>query len=328
LERIEQSAFKESGLKSILIPSSVVVLGQESFYQSVVLGEWSLGCCQSLESVRFESGSRLERIEEFAFSGSGLKSILIPSSVVVLGNSSFYECSSLESVTFESGSRLERIEECAFCESGLKSILIPSFVAILGKSSFYLCKSLESVTFESGSRLERIEECAFLGSGLKSIEITPCVSFICGSAFATLSSVSVSRENRHFRIRDSFLEDISGSTIYRYFGSCGSIVIPSSVVVLGNRTFYQCKSLESVTFESGSRLERIEQGAFRESGLKSILIPSSVVVLGKESFYLCKSLESVTFESGSRLQRIEESMFERTRVNFGSLSQELTRSKK
>jgi hypothetical protein len=82
-----------------------------------------------------------------------------------------------------------------------------------------------------------------------------------------------------------------------------------------------------VRFESGSRLERIEESAFCLSGLKSILIPSSVVILGKWSFSVCKSLESVTFESGSRLERIEKSMFERSRVNFGLLSQELTRSK-
>jgi hypothetical protein len=69
-----------------------------------------------------------------------------------------------------------------------------------------------------------------------------------------------------------------------------SIVIPSSVVAFGERSFSQCKSLESVTFESDSRLERIEEEAFKWSLLKSIVIPSSVVVLGKESFSECYSL--------------------------------------
>jgi hypothetical protein len=87
--------------------------------------------------VTFESGSRLERIEESAFYGSGLKSVEIPSSVGVLGKKNFYQCKSLESATFESGSRLERIEELVFYESGLKSIEIPSSVAVLGKCSFH-----------------------------------------------------------------------------------------------------------------------------------------------------------------------------------------------
>jgi hypothetical protein len=105
-----------------------------------------------------------------------------------------------------------------------------------------------------------------------------------------------------------------------------SIEIPFSLVVLGRRSFCECKSLESVTFESGSRLERIKEFAFSESGLKSIVIPSSVVVLGEKSFYWCRSLESVKFESGSRMKRINESMFDGSRVSFCSVSQEFKRS--
>jgi hypothetical protein len=239
--------------------------------------------------VAFESGSRLERIEKFAFYGSGLESIEIPPNVAFIGGYAF-DPPFLRSIWLSPAHQHLRIRESFLediCGSTIyryfgscRSIEIPSSVVVLGEGSFASCYSLESVTFESGSRLERIEERAFYGSRLKSIEIPPCVSFICGSALVTLSSISVSRENRHFRIRDSFLEDISGSTIYRYFGSC-----------------------------------------------RSIVIPSFVVVLGKRSFLWCESLESVTFESGSRLERIEESMFERTRVNFGLLSQELTRSR-
>jgi hypothetical protein len=106
-----------------------------------------------------------------------------------------------------------------------------------------------------------------------------------------------------------------------------SIEIPSSVVILGKTSFGECKSLESVTFESGSRLERIDDMAFSGSGLKSIEIPSSVVILGKESFSHCGSLETVTFETGSRLEWINKSMFRETRVNFVLLSEQLARSK-
>jgi hypothetical protein len=109
--------------------------------------------------VAFENGSRVGRIEDCACSGSGLKSILIPSSVVVLGKSSFYECSSLESVTFESGSRLERIEESAFSnDKALRSIVIPSSVKVLERASFATGGGSFSVVFETGSRLERIND--------------------------------------------------------------------------------------------------------------------------------------------------------------------------
>jgi hypothetical protein len=172
------------------------------------------------------------------------------------------------------------------------------------------------VTFESGSRLERIEESSFLSSGLKSIVIPANVAFVGASAFMTdcLNSISVSIHNQYFRIRESFLEDIFGSMIYQYFGSCRSIVFSSSVVVLGKRSFSKCRSLVSVTFESGSRLERIDESAFWGSELKSIVIPSSVLVLGKKSFSDCQSLDSVAFENASRLERIDEYAFYESRL--------------
>jgi hypothetical protein len=61
-------------------------------------------------------------------------------------------------------------------------------------------------------------------------------------------------------------------------------LIPSSVVVFGKESFQACESLESVTFESDSRLERIEESAFRQSGLKSIEIPTSVTFIGDCAF--------------------------------------------
>jgi hypothetical protein len=72
--------------------------------------------------VTFEGTSRLGRIEESAFYKSGLKSIVIPSSIVELGKWCFSGCKLLTSVTFESGHRLERIDESVFSESALKSI--------------------------------------------------------------------------------------------------------------------------------------------------------------------------------------------------------------
>jgi hypothetical protein len=80
---------------SVVVPPSVVVLSKSSFCQ-----------CESLESVIFGDGSRIERIEKSAFSRSGLKSIVIPALVVALGKSCFRNCTSLGSVMFSYGSRL------------------------------------------------------------------------------------------------------------------------------------------------------------------------------------------------------------------------------
>jgi flagellar basal body rod protein FlgG len=88
-----------------------------------------------------------------------------------------------------------------------------------------------------------------------------------------------------------------------------SIVIPVSVEVIKKRAFAECQSLESVTFESESRLQQLGESAFEHNGLKSIVIPASVEVIKKRAFAECQSLESVTFESESRLQKIESDLF-------------------
>jgi hypothetical protein len=260
----------------------------------------------------FERGSRLEQIPDADFQHGLLKSITIPASVVVLGKESFELCKSLEWVLFEPGSRLERIEKCAFDMTGLTAIVIPSSVVVLGPESFHLCIHLVSVSFESGSRLERIERAAFHISMLESIEIPSRVAFIDPMALKapTLSSLSVSPDNRSFRLRDGFLEDLESSVIYGYFGHHHVPVVPSSVVVLGKESFAWNHELAFVTFGTGSRLERIEECAFGHTGLRSIVIPSSVVVLEKGCFKNCSRLESVAFENGSRLELFEESLFD------------------
>jgi hypothetical protein len=104
--------------------------------------------------VEFETGSRVGSIEKSAFSESGLRSIVIPSSVAVVHKESFQGCRSLESVIFQSGSRLERIESLAFSGTRLTSIRIPWSVTDLNVTSFAFCESLESVILESDSRRE------------------------------------------------------------------------------------------------------------------------------------------------------------------------------
>jgi hypothetical protein len=67
--------------------------------------------------------------------------------------------------------------------------------------------------------------------------------------------------------------------------------------------------LSSISFESESRLARIESHAFSSSSLQSIIVPRSVEILGLACFALCKSLSSITFETDSRLTRIEAHAF-------------------
>jgi hypothetical protein len=104
--------------------------------------------------------------------------------------------------------------------------------------------------------------------------------------------------------------------IFRHDSSCPvwtqRVWISSSSSRFARLYFPNCRSLMSVTFESNSKLQRIDESAFQGSGLKTIDVPASVEVVCKSCFSECKSLTLVTFESNSKLQRIDESAFRRS----------------
>jgi hypothetical protein len=100
---------------------------------------------------------------------SGLRVVVVRSSVVVVGNRGFPQCDSLVS---RSGSRPEQIESSVFALSGLKSSAIPSSPVVLSEGSFRHYPSLETRVLESGSPLERDAELIFPTGALESIPTT------------------------------------------------------------------------------------------------------------------------------------------------------------
>ena len=89
----------------------------------------------------------------------------------------------------------------------------------------------------------------------------------------------------------------SGDTKYT-----GSVTIPEtvtyndvscSVTSIGNRAFFYCRNLTSVTIPNSVTL--IGNEAFPGcSSLTSVIIPNSVTSIGGDAFYYCKALTSVT----------------------------------
>jgi hypothetical protein len=206
---------------------------------------------------------------------------------------------------------LQRIGKSAFAYSSLKIIEIPASVEIVCQYCFDKCKSLTTVTFESNSKLQRIEESTFQQSCLTELFLPNSIHFLSGSAFASafLNSISFWPGQCEFQVSEMFIEDIADRSLIRYFGRSTAIVIKSRIEIVSESCFSNCTSHTTVTFESNSKLHRIEESAFAESSLKITTIPASVEVVCKSCFYYCKSLASVTFESNSKLHRIAESAF-------------------
>jgi hypothetical protein len=135
-------------LKSIFIPASIEILGQDCF-----------SCCTSLSEITFESDSKLTQMGISAFvCCSSLKSISIPANVETIAQCCFNQCNSLVEVSVEPGSKLTQIEEMAFLDcSSLHSLVLPAQLEIMARGVFVRCTSLCQLTFDLLSRLKQLE---------------------------------------------------------------------------------------------------------------------------------------------------------------------------
>ncbi|MBR7101730.1 MAG: leucine-rich repeat domain-containing protein, partial [Clostridia bacterium] len=191
IEYVGDFAFMESALKELYIEGADTEFGRSVFYYSISLhlvklpdglkaiSPFMFNSC--LELTEIQLGSKLEKIGEYAFAGSGLISIVIPDSVTVIEQNAFASAVNLESVTLGKG--LKSIGNRAFtlC-SDLRSIVIPDGVVALGDSVFKKCSTLETIVIpNSVSTMGRsvFSECvklkeAVIGDG---IEVIPTGTF-------------------------------------------------------------------------------------------------------------------------------------------------------
>ena len=137
-----------SRLETIIIPSSVLTIGQGAFSR-----------CSKLEEI--ELPNSLLTIEGGAFSNcSRLKTVTVPNSVNLIGNAAFAECESLTSVVLPVG--LKRLSGSLFSKCvNLRSIVIPEKVTQIEGSTFYHCSQLHNIDIPAG--ITTIDLMAFTG---------------------------------------------------------------------------------------------------------------------------------------------------------------------
>ena len=204
---------------------------------------------------------------------SGLKSVIIPSSVISLGDYSFTKCTSLTSITIPS-SVTSLGKECFAGCSGLTSIIIPSTVTSLGEDCFAKCTSLTSITIPS-SVISLGDDCFWNCSGLISITIPSSVTSLGEYCFLNcigLTSITI----------PSSVTSLGWSC----FSGCSrltSITIPSSVTSLGNECFYGCKNLETVYFK-GKYSDDIYYSNLKIPTTSIIKVPTEYLQEYKDAF--------------------------------------------
>lgn len=294
-------------LETLVLPSSVTVIGESAFYYSGVF------------SVLAMPG--IVEIGDRAFCGSTYKYISFPETLRTIGAYAFSQCGA-ESVDLPNG--VETIGERAFYNNAIASIHIPASVKEIGSKAFEQNK-LTSIT--NDSPYYSVIYNALFDSGATTLLQYPQsdtrTKFTIPDSVTTLADRCFAySENLQEVYLTSNVKTI-GEYAFMHCDSLSSIEIPGSVTKIGRQCFGSCNSLNSVVLQEGiteiaaamffaceslseisipDSVTKIGDQAFQSSGLTEITIPGSVGSgLGQSVFSRCTSLETVNVCKGVTL---------------------------
>lgn len=258
---VEASAFLNSAIASVNIPSSVISIGNIAFR----------GCVQ-------------------------LTSLFIPASVAFVGEEVFLLANNLSSITVEEGSRnflvidgtLYALDEKAdpirciggAAASTVASIVIPSTTRSIADRAFFTRLSMTEIILPEG--LISIGRCAFQGSGISSLVIPSTVSAISNENIYvqcnSLKSVSVSPGNtKYIAINKCLYEiDSDGNPSIILAGDpsqSGSFSLPETVKGISKFAFFGCSGLTDITLPASVMWS--EYAAFAFTNMAEITCYSS-----------------------------------------------------
>ena len=323
---------KMANLTYLNIENANIVNGGQSYFQNYTTSEGKIG-------------------EYFFKDRDGLKTIILPNSIISIMSNAFQGCNSLESINinnvtyigyyaFDGCSNLkvvdisdkaEYIGKYAFrgC-SNLTSLTIPDSVTYIGDYAFASCRSLTSLII--GKKVNHIGSFAFKDCGNITFMkyLCPNIKAFCFHDYdSDMSSVKeLILGDEVTSIDDYALSGFSGLkslTIPRSVTSIGVGAICDGINSLkvlcphiGRDWFFSIESLKEIQF--GPDVLTIGEGAFREcESLNSITIPDNVISIGDKAFYGCGELTSVSMGNG--VTSIGENAFDGccslTSINWG-----------
>lgn len=215
------------------------------------IGRFAFADCPNLRVVRFEQGSSLGMVSDYAFAWcQALMDIFLPTCCRTLGEGVFRDCSSMENLCFPDS--LLYIPRDAMRGCGkLQSVKLPQKLMSIGAHAFAYCSSLNNVVFPN--KLTHIGSNAF----------SMCLS---------LEEVSLPA---------SVIEIESYA-----FSGCVSLhkaVLPENEKMLGEMIFSGCEMLKSITepswnvppFDCGSPLFDSDDEAARNRCI--LYVPSTKI---------------------------------------------------
>ena len=226
-------------------------------------------------------------------------SIKIPDSIITIENNPFIDCQNLKQIIVSPDhetlavldnvlfNKKDKTLICYPCGLKEKEYSVPEGVQKIGNRAFYGGDNLLHIRIPDS--VTTIGDGAFFYCiNLRDVEIPDSVTTIGSNPFSgcyALTELTVSLGNETFEVVDDSLLDKKEKALICYPRglSDNKYTIPDDVMIIGNRAFYGCDSLETVE------------------------IPDSVTSIGEEAFCDCEELSSIEILAG--VQKIDNRAF-------------------
>lgn len=272
-------------LTNIIIPENVTVISAYSFYN-----------CRLLKNASI--GENVLTIGDYAFySCVSLTEIIIPDSVTYVGKMSFNDCTRLANIRI--GRNVKTIAEKAFAYCpGLSEIILPMSITSLGVDVFRDCTNLQTIyvigylsrpsgwsAFPSKVKVvwdyhESPGLVFTLDVSQTSYRVTDCLGT------GVFNEIEIPSEYQGLPVTEIGDNAFKNKLIF-------SVIIPDSVITIGNYAFYNCTKLTEVSI--GNSVVSIGKYAFSCCYyLTEIRIPNSTKYIEERVFASCFRLLNVT----------------------------------
>ena len=241
-----------------------------------------------LSSVILPEG--LKTIGEYAFRGTDIRKMHVPSTVQTIGNNAFAS-TPLTYLTFADNSQMNAINAYAFnnCTS-LQSVDFGdnSQLVTIGERAFSSCTVLKSVNFGSNSALTTIGRGAFFNCyALLEMQLPNTVTDVSYGAFQNCTSLK----------KIVFSDAMSVIMDHVCYGCSAleQVHLPNTLKGIYMRSFVNTTSLKQIDLPA--TVNEIRAQAFENSGLESVVLPITMQYLYRYAFNNCKSLKYVELPS-------------------------------
>ena len=320
-----------SSLRTIIIPESVISIGEAAFtycisLQSIELpntiteiGKRIFANCYSLHTVKLSD--HLSVIPERAFmSCKSLKDISFPENIINIDEYAFYDCGKLESVILPR--QIQNIGDYAFLDCDLSQITIPESLLTLGNSCFrcplnkVIVESKNPITGGNMAFNFNTDAILYVPLGTSSLYRKEWTQFkyiriidascdfldytILSETDCTIKAIGYSQEEFEvLSIPDKIVLNGKEYTIvsiadgvFSNNSALKNINLPNTITSLGSRIFGHCESLSTIKLPDN--IKTIADGTFSGcSALSSVTFPTNLNEIGLLAFSDCKSLTAI-----------------------------------